>query len=427
MASLADATPPIALGALDGRYRGAVAPLVDHLSEAALNRERVRVEVEWLIHLTTQQRRARASAPLTDDETAAAARRRRRTSAPTRSPSSPRSSGVTVARRQGRRVLPQEAPRRDRPGDEDRGPRRADPLLLHQRGHQQPLLRPHGQGRGRRRSGCRAAQRARRPGRRRWRATCATCRCSPTPTASRRRRRRWARSSPSSRTGCGRQLRRIERRGVPRQAQRRHRHLRRARRRRARRRLAAPCREPSSRASGLHLEPADHPDREPRLAGRALRRRRAVQPDPAQPLHRRLDLHLDRLLRAGAAARAPSGRSTMPHKVNPIRFENAEANLEVCNALLDVLGATLVTEPAAARPHRLLHAAQHRRGVRPLAAGHRQRRRGLAGLDAVPERDGRRPRRQLGGARRADPVGDARRSARRASRAWRTPTSGSRS
>jgi adenylosuccinate lyase len=55
MASLADASPPIALGALDGRYRAAVAPLVDHLSEAALNRERVRVEVEWLIHLTTGQ------------------------------------------------------------------------------------------------------------------------------------------------------------------------------------------------------------------------------------------------------------------------------------------------------------------------------------------------------------------------------------
>jgi adenylosuccinate lyase len=53
MASLADATPPIALGALDGRYRGAVAPLVDHLSEPALNRERVWVEVEWLVFLTT--------------------------------------------------------------------------------------------------------------------------------------------------------------------------------------------------------------------------------------------------------------------------------------------------------------------------------------------------------------------------------------
>jgi len=52
--SLADVTPPIALGPLDGRYRPAVAPLVDHLSEAALNRARVHVEVEWLIHLTSR-------------------------------------------------------------------------------------------------------------------------------------------------------------------------------------------------------------------------------------------------------------------------------------------------------------------------------------------------------------------------------------
>ncbi|WP_018157362.1 adenylosuccinate lyase [Demetria terragena] len=52
MRSLADVQPSIALGALDGRYRSAVAPLVDHLSEAALNRRRVHVEVEWLIHLT---------------------------------------------------------------------------------------------------------------------------------------------------------------------------------------------------------------------------------------------------------------------------------------------------------------------------------------------------------------------------------------
>ena len=53
MGTLADATPPIALGALDGRYRAVVAPLVDHLSEAALNRERVYVEIEWLIALTS--------------------------------------------------------------------------------------------------------------------------------------------------------------------------------------------------------------------------------------------------------------------------------------------------------------------------------------------------------------------------------------
>ena len=37
-----------------------------------------------------------------------------------------------------------------------------------------------------------------------------------------------------------------------------------------------------------------------------------------------------------------TGSSTMPHKVNPIRFENAEANLELASALLDSLAATLV-------------------------------------------------------------------------------------
>ncbi|PZR53570.1 adenylosuccinate lyase [Xylanimonas oleitrophica] len=41
----------MALGPLDGRYRAAVAPLVDHLSEAALNRARIHVEVEWLVML----------------------------------------------------------------------------------------------------------------------------------------------------------------------------------------------------------------------------------------------------------------------------------------------------------------------------------------------------------------------------------------
>ena len=55
MQSLADAHPQIALGALDGRYRPAVAALVDHLSEPALNRMRVHVEIEWLCHLTDAQ------------------------------------------------------------------------------------------------------------------------------------------------------------------------------------------------------------------------------------------------------------------------------------------------------------------------------------------------------------------------------------
>jgi adenylosuccinate lyase len=38
-----------------------------------------------------------------------------------------------------------------------------------------------------------------------------------------------------------------------------------------------------------------------------------------------------------------TGSSTMPHKINPIRFENAEANLELSSALLEVLSQTLVT------------------------------------------------------------------------------------
>ncbi|MBC3764214.1 adenylosuccinate lyase [Quadrisphaera oryzae] len=66
-APLADAG--YALGALDGRYRATVSPLVEHLSEAALNRERLRVEVEWLVHLT-----ATGAVPgarrLTEDEVA---------------------------------------------------------------------------------------------------------------------------------------------------------------------------------------------------------------------------------------------------------------------------------------------------------------------------------------------------------------------
>jgi adenylosuccinate lyase len=38
-----------------------------------------------------------------------------------------------------------------------------------------------------------------------------------------------------------------------------------------------------------------------------------------------------------------TGSSTMPHKINPIRFENAEANLEISGALFSTLAQTLVT------------------------------------------------------------------------------------
>ena len=78
------------------------------------------------------------------------------------------------------------------------------------------------------------------------------------------------------------------------------------------------------------------------------------------------------------------GSSTMPHKVNPIRFENAEANLEVSSALFDVLAATLVTS----RLQRDLTDSSMQRNI-GTAFGHSllaidNARRGLAGLDADP-------------------------------------------
>ena len=42
------------LSPLDGRYRGAVSDLGFHLSEAGLNRARIAVEIEWLIHLANR-------------------------------------------------------------------------------------------------------------------------------------------------------------------------------------------------------------------------------------------------------------------------------------------------------------------------------------------------------------------------------------
>ena len=56
--------PPQPLSPLDGRYFATVGPLADFLSEAGLNRARVEVEVEWLIALT--DRSLFGSSPLTD-------------------------------------------------------------------------------------------------------------------------------------------------------------------------------------------------------------------------------------------------------------------------------------------------------------------------------------------------------------------------
>jgi adenylosuccinate lyase len=49
-----DALPPVeALSPIDGRYRAATEPLRGILSEAGLIRERIRIEAHWLLHLAT--------------------------------------------------------------------------------------------------------------------------------------------------------------------------------------------------------------------------------------------------------------------------------------------------------------------------------------------------------------------------------------
>ena len=80
------------------------------------------------------------------------------------------------------------------------------------------------------------------------------------------------------------------------------------------------------------------------------------------------------------AAQGSTGSSTMPHKINPIRFENAEANLEISSGLFEVLEQTLVTT----RMQRDLTDSTTQRNI-GTAFGHSllaidNLRRGLAGL-----------------------------------------------
>ena len=101
------------------------------------------------------------------------------------------------------------------------------------------------------------------------------------------------------------------------------------------------------------------------------------------------------------------GSSTMPHKVNPIDFENAEGNFGLANALLthlaqklpisrfqrDLTDSTVLRNMGVAFGYALL-------GMRQFQARPGQAR-------GQPRGAGRRPRRRLGSAGRADPDRDA--------------------
>lgn len=74
--NLTDISPAIALTPLDGRYHSQTSALVEYLSEPALNRERMRVEVEWMILLANgyegnnYQPIVQGVKPLTEEECA---------------------------------------------------------------------------------------------------------------------------------------------------------------------------------------------------------------------------------------------------------------------------------------------------------------------------------------------------------------------
>ena len=76
----------------------------------------------------------------------------------------------------------------------------------------------------------------------------------------------------------------------------------------------------------------------------------------------------------------------MPHKVNPIDFENAEGNFGIASALFEHFAAEAADQPLAARPHRFHRAARARHRVRPHADRLRFAAEGLGKLSANPER-----------------------------------------
>ena len=380
MASLADATPPIALGALDGRYRTVVAPLVEHLSEPALNRQRVHVEVEWLIWLTdhavvpgvrvlsgAEQARLRdVVADFGAAEVAELAEIERETQ-----------HDVKAVEYFLKRRLAEIAP-----AEQDRGLAE----LIHfcctseDVNNLSYALMVKG-----------AVERVWLP-----RATALV-----QSVAGMARELRdvpllaHTHGQPATPTTLGKELAVL--------AHRLERQLRRIRRADYLGKLNG-----ATGTFGAHL--AAVPDADWPTVSRGFVESLGLQ---WNPLTTQIESHdwqaelyadvarFNRVLHnlctdvwtyismgyfAQVRGQGTVGSSTMPHKVNPIRFENAEANLEVGNALLDVLGATLVQS----RLQRDLTDSSMQRNI-GTAFGHSllaidNVSRGLAGLDPVPER-----------------------------------------
>ena len=234
---------------------------------------------------------------------------------------------------------------------------RAGAFRLHLGRHQQPRLRAH--------AAC-SPRRAARASSRRSSNACAASRmstrrspCCRARTARPRVPPRSARNSPTWSRACAARARALRQGRDPRQVERRRRQLQRACRGAARRRLAdrEPQASSSRRAStwneySTQIEPHD-------WIGEycdALAGINTILIDFARDTWGYISLGY---LRQRAVA-GEVGSSTMPHKVNPIDFENAEGNLGIANALLHHFARQTAHLALAARSHRLHGAAQCR-------------------------------------------------------------------
>ncbi len=101
------------------------------------------------------------------------------------------------------------------------------------------------------------------------------------------------------------------------------------------------------------------------------------------------------------------GSSTMPHKVNPIDFENSEGNLGLSQRPAPSSGGKAADLPPAARPDRLDRVAQHGRGFRLHPARLRFDPARTEQARSQPAASRRRPRRCLGSAGRTGANRDA--------------------
>ncbi len=156
--------------------------------------------------------------------------------------------------------------------------------------------------------------------------------------------------------------RHVRSRADPRQDQRRRRQLQCARGGLPRRRLAA-ARSAAGRIARPGMEPVHDADRAARLDRGVLRRPRPLQLDP-HDLCRDFWGYVSLGYFRQKVVAGEVGSSTMPHKVNPIDFENAEGNFGLANALLRIPGREAADLALAARPHRLHRAAQPGRRAR---------------------------------------------------------------